>query len=203
MNLTSQKTQDIICLLDESGSMNSMGPEPVQAINSFIKEQKTSVMDNATFTLYTFNDKVTKVFDDVPLQEMKEFTSYDPDSMTSLYDAIGEAIETKKKKGKTDGVICVILTDGHDNSSTKFTSTSIKKLISEMEKEHNWTFIYLGANQDAFEVGGSIGVTNCSQFNCNAGGLESATRNVSHAISAYRACSRINPNSKLQFNSVP
>ena len=41
--MTSQEqiTQDIVFILDESGSMSSMGNEPVQAVNSFIESQKS------------------------------------------------------------------------------------------------------------------------------------------------------------------
>lgn len=202
MTLTTQKTQDIIFILDESGSMSSMGEEPVQAVNNFIEEQKNVVKDNSTFSLYTFNNYVTKVYDDIPLREMKKFTEYDPDSMTALYDAIGEAITTKKSKDKVDGVICVILTDGLNNASTKYTAKTIKSLINEMETKHNWSFIYLGANQDAFAVGSDIGVTNCCNYVSARGGLSTASKLASQAISGFRVASQSNPDSQLHFNSA-
>lgn len=192
------KTQDIIFILDESGSMDSMGNEPVQAVNSFVAKQKEAVKDEATFTLWKFNNHVTKVYDDVPLSEVPEFADYKPDSMTALFDAIGMAIDTKKTKGKIDGVVCVILTDGKNNASRKYTATSIKALIKEMETEHNWSFIFLGANQDAFEAGGDIGVRNCANFDCCGGGLTKTCNVASAAVAAYRTSSQKDPNAKLE-----
>ena len=183
----SSVVQDIMIILDESGSMESMGKEPVQAVNKFIQDQqKTMGDDGATFSLWKFNSTVVKLIDDVPLQEVKEFTDFRPDQMTALYDAIGQAINNKTLKEKYDDVICVILTDGLDNQSKEFSSSSIRDLIKKMEDEHNWKFIYLGANQDAFSVGGGIGVTRCANYTCAPGQIIGATREVSDAVSSYR-----------------
>jgi hypothetical protein len=64
--------QDIIFLLDESGSMDTMGKEPVQAVNKFIEDQKSILGDDgATFSLWKFNSTVTKLIDDIPLKDVK------------------------------------------------------------------------------------------------------------------------------------
>jgi hypothetical protein len=208
--MTSQEqiTQDIIFILDQSGSMSSMGDEPVQAVNSFIESQKkTLTEDNSTFSLWTFNTKVTKVFDDVPLQQVTEFTNFCPSDMTALYDAIGEAINTKKQKAKHDNVVCVILTDGLENSSQEFSAKNIRDMIKDMEDNHNWKFIYLGANQDAFAVGGNMGMKHCAEYRCAVGEMIGITREVSEAISSYRSSSAsIGKEATLNINrsqSVP
>merc|ERR1712004_216757 len=56
--------------------------------------------------------------------------------------------------------ICVIITDGEENSSSKFNHKSATDLIKKMSDENEWEFHYLGSNQDAFAVGGSIGIKN-------------------------------------------
>ena len=183
-------TQDIMFLLDESGSMGSMGNEPIQAVNAFIQEQKKTLeKDGSTFSLWKFNSNVTKLIDDVPLHDVEEFKDYNPSSMTALYDAIGEAINNKKKKEKYDDVVCVILTDGLENSSNVFSISQIKSMIKDMEKNHNWKFIYLAANQDAFSVGTNMGMQAdfCSNYRCEPGEMIGATRKVSKAVSSYRS----------------
>ena len=150
------KSVDIIFILDESGSMQIMGSEPQEAVNSFIEEQK-KVMDSSTskFSLWTFNTSVTKVIDDEDLCNVSKFENFKPSSMTALYDAIGEAITTKKNKPNCEKVICVILTDGHENSSTKYDKLTINSMIHEMEILHKWKFVFLGANQDVYSSGKS------------------------------------------------
>lgn len=180
--------QDILFILDESGSMSSMGVEPVQAVNKFIDEQKVAMGDDgATFSLWKFNSTVVKLIDDVPLKEVKEFSDFEPKDMTSLYDAIGHAINTKKKKNSFDNVVCIILTDGLENSSTEYSAANIRSMIKDMEENHNWKFVYLGANQDAFAVGGAMGVGRCAQYTCDPGQMMGITREVSEAVTSYRA----------------
>lgn len=193
---------DIIFILDESGSMSLMGNEPVQAVNSFIKAQKSLGDDGSTFSLWKFSNKVTQLIDDEDLQSIKEFKDFKPDGLTCLYDAIGHAITTKKEKEKYDNVICVILTDGFENCSTDFKATTIRDLIKEMEINHNWKFVYLGANQDAFFVGDSIGFdkSRCATFDCTPGCLTQLTYNTSAAIADYRVASAINRSAPLVFN---
>ena len=51
-------------------------------------------------------------------------------------------------------MIFVILTDGKENASIEYTKSAVLKLI----EDRDWTFLYLGANQDAWKEGSSIGV---------------------------------------------
>ena len=200
----SHKTpQDIIFILDESGSMESMLKEPVQAVNMFVKNQQETIENgSSTFSLWKFNTKVTNVIDDKNLQEVTEFSEFKPNGMTALYDAIGLAITTKMLKKNNENVICVILTDGEENSSSKYTSKTILQLIKKMETEHKWSFVYLGANQDAFAVGGGLGIANecCGTFECLPGKMLDATRHTSDAISQYRTAYIKNINSQLSLN---
>ena len=180
--------QDIIFILDESGSMSSMGNEPVHAVNNFIRDQKAAMGDDgATFSLWKFNTKIKKVFDNISLKDVGEFSDFIPQDMTALNDAIGEAIDNKKKNGCYDNVVCIILTDGLENSSSEYTTENIRVMIKDMEENHNWKFVYLGANQDAFEVGHGMGVNCCAQYECVPGEIMNITREVSDAVTSYRS----------------
>ena len=178
---------DILFLLDESGSMSSMGNEPVDAVNKFIDDQKVAMGDDgATFSLWKFNSTVIKLIDDVPLKDVEEFCDFKPKGLTSLYDAIGNAIDTKKKKSSFDNVVCIILTDGLENSSREYPFLKIREMIKDMKENHNWNFVYLGANQDAFEVGSAMGVANCAEYTCDPGQMTDITQQVSEAVTSYR-----------------
>jgi Mg-chelatase subunit ChlD len=184
-------THDLIFILDRSGSMSSMGDEPMQAVNSFVEEQLEAsfeLKDKATFTLYTFNTQPELVYDDQPLANVKPYTYYKPSGMTCLYDTIGYAINRKLSKEVTNNVICVILTDGADNSSRTYNSESIKKLMNKVERKNNWNFMFLAANQDAFAAGGAIGVqqTQCASYEATPNGMREGMRCASDSVRAYR-----------------
>jgi hypothetical protein len=171
--------------------MTSMGDEPLQAVNSFVAEQleaSIEMKDSATFTLYTFNTSPQLVFDDQPLAEVKPYTEFHPSGLTCLFDTIGHAINHKLSKKSTDNVVCVILTDGEDNSSREFTAASIKNLMSKVEKENNWNFIFLAANQNAFDAGGAIGVNHdrCADFEGTPQGIRKGMRRASDSVRAFR-----------------
>ena len=189
MEKTVPVTRDIVYILDESGSMESMSNEPRDSVNRTVADQKALNIPGTKFTLVKFNSFVTVVYDDVPLEDVTEFTDYRPREMTALYDAIGTAIEKKKAKGegKYDNVICVILTDGYENCSKDYTLKKIRAMIKEMEKNHSWQFVYAAANQDAFAVGATLGVSNCVDYAPTQFGLGNMTRDISGGIARMRS----------------
>lgn len=177
----------ILLIWDESGSMDLMNDEPKQAINEFIENQKKlSVEHIPSLTLYTFSTDVHRKIDKQLLSEVVKFEDYKPNGLTALYDAIGESITYMKEQESFKNTICVILTDGEENASQKFTIKDVENLIQTMKNEHGWHFIFLGANQDAFTAGSQIGVNNCASFDCNIGGMLGITRAVSEGISNMR-----------------
>ena len=188
----SQQVVDLIYILDESGSMEEMGKEPIQGVNAMIEEQKKTLNDGATFTLIKFNDRVNYVYDDVPLEDVPVFTeeSYRPNNATALFDAIGTAITTKSAKKKNRNVIVVVMTDGQENASRKFRSgEQIKKMVEKVEKELNWKFVYLAANQDAFASGARIGISSCAGYDYTLEGYRSVCQRTNAAVSSYRQVS--------------
>merc|ERR1711978_809436 len=68
--------------------------------------------------------------------------------------------------------ILVILTDGEENSSRLFDQKDTKKMIDDMTENQNWQVQYLGANQDAFSVAGSIGIGNAVGYVADAAGFQ-------------------------------
>lgn len=83
-------------------------------------------------------------------------TTYSPMGNTPLFDAIGKAI-TETEQVEADKYLVIILSDGRENASREWTQDKVRSLIQAKEAEDNWTIVYLGANQDAFLVGQTIG----------------------------------------------
>ena len=193
---------DVIFLLDESGSMKSMGHEPIDAINDFVNEQKT-VKDKSLFSLFTFNTKLKKVYSDIPMQEVPAFTSKDfnPSNMTALLDSMGQVMLSKRMSPRNKNVVMVILTDGAENSSRHYNQSQIRELTGDLQDNYNWKFIYLGANQDSFQTGTGMGLARncCADYETSFGGCSAATRNASSAVRNYKIDSSNSKDAKLSL----
>lgn len=158
-----QDLTDITLVVDRSGSMESCRDDAEGGINAFIKEQK-DVEGDAMLTLVQFDDKYDFVHRGVPIGEVPAFC-VSPRGMTALLDAIGRAItETGERldklpeDGKPGCVVFVIVTDGHENASKEFKREDIRKMIERQKTEYNWQFMFLGADQQAFDDAVAMGV---------------------------------------------
>jgi len=77
----------------------------------------------------------------------------------------------------------IILTDGHENASIEYTKAHVKDLIEQKQKD-GWTVIYLGANQDAFAEGGSLGIAPHMTMNYDVRRTPEAFRALSQTVSS-------------------
>ena len=152
----------IIFLLDESSSMYPYKNEYIKTINSVISTQKI-LNPNVKFTLIKFSSYVKLLYYDVLMCNVEEFKTeqYMPDGSTSLYDGIGYSIKYKENESN---VILIIITDGEENTSSLFNKENIINLIRNYSTRH-WEFIYIATNQNAKEVGESLGIHTCITYN--------------------------------------
>lgn len=186
--MTNYRIQDIIILMDESGSMNSMGDEPLQTVNEFITDQKrVNQNDGSTLSFWKFNTEVTKVLDNVPLSQVGLITDYQPSGLTALNDSIGMAVTAKFLSHKKDDVICMIISDGMENASREYTTEHVKNIIEDLESKHRWKFIYLGTSRDIFTAR-DMGLERCLSYNPTMiGNLRDVSRAVSDNVANYRS----------------
>ena len=137
-------------------------------------------------------ESVRTVFENVDIGEVGELTTenYKPDGMTNLYDAIGSTIRNIESQlaplTEVPNVLVVIVTDGGENSSKEFTLEGIRNMVKEKEAE-GWTFVYLGANQDAWSVGASFGLSKGQTMTYSTNAMADTMRNLSNATAVYRS----------------
>lgn len=148
---------EIICIVDRSGSMSIIQPDAEGGVNTFIKEQKSVDDRGAYITIVEFDNEYNKVVDHVDVNMVLPYKLV-PRGFTALLDAIGTTINsvdmsTVDPNGK---IIVVVVTDGDENASKEFTRDQIFKMITE-KKEAGWEFIFLAANQDAISTGVGFG----------------------------------------------
>lgn len=185
---------EIVCVLDRSGSMSSIVSDAIGGFNTFIAEQK-ALPGDAKLTLVLFDDKYEVVYSRINLQDVPELTSkvFVPRGMTALYDALGKSINSigeslSNKSTSPEKVIFVILTDGGENSSLEFSKDKIAEIIKHQQEKYSWEFIFLAANQDAFDVGAGLNINamNTANFTASASGTRSAYATMSSLTSSYR-----------------
>ena len=55
--------------------------------------------------------------------------------------------------------IFVIITDGLENSSKRYSYSKVKSMIEYEQEKYGWEFLFIGANIDAAEAASSIGIS--------------------------------------------
>jgi hypothetical protein len=194
---TGEKTH-IICVLDRSGSMSSIMKDSIGGFNTFLKQQR-KLPDDATITVALFDDKYELLYDNIDIKKVKDVTSHQwfPRGITALYDAVCKTINADKakiskmkKKDRPNKVLVCVVTDGLENASKENSLDDTQKLIKKCEKD-DWNFIYLAANQDAFAVGRSFGISGGNTFTYTAtmDGVANMSTTLNAATASYRGMS--------------
>ena len=181
--MTKKNYTEIIGVIDRSGSMSSCWHDTVGGINEYIKKQR-EVPGEAKISLVFFDTEYAMAYNGVDLQDdifskPMSFADYSPRGSTALLDAIGKTINTVGNRlaatpedERPDKVTMFIVTDGEENASREFTGAQIKEMITHQTDKYQWDFVYLGANQDAFAVGMTLGVNphSCTTYDtkCSA-----------------------------------
>jgi uncharacterized protein YegL len=191
------KKCEIIAIVDRSGSMYDIVNDAIGGFNTFLNGQKKEEGE-ANFTLVLFDTEYSSPYESRPINEVKELdkTTFVPRGGTALYDAVGksivstqERIKTMKDSEKPDNVIIAILTDGGENASREFTQSAIKKMIEDVQKDSDWGFVFLAANQDATLAATNIGIGSqyAMNFAGSSRGIAKSFDAMNNTVSAYRS----------------
>ena len=200
----------IICILDRSGSMSSIMSDSIGGFNQFIKDQK-KLPGEVTISIQLFDDKHEALYECANLKDVKEITNaeWNPRGTTALYDAIGKTINRDKvtlnrlgSEAPSKVLVCVV-TDGFENASREYRREDVQKLIQNCEKE-DWNFIYLAANQDAFAVGQSFGISagNTFTYMASAQGVMDMSQIMYSATANYRSMDSNRADFKMKSKSL-
>lgn len=163
-----RKDRDVLIefILDETGSMSSWVNQVVAGYNEYIDGQRElRTKSKCYLSLTKFDASGIKTIcekTDVRFAPRLDHYNYRPGASTNLYDAIGNRLS--RLIGEQDliedmDVVIVVFTDGYENASREYKYDQVKQLIKRCENL-GWTFVYMGANQDAWQVGSTLGVTN-------------------------------------------
>lgn len=204
---------EIVFILDRSGSMAGLESDTIGGFNAMLKKQQEQSDGKALVSTILFDHESIVLHDRVPLENVKPLTEtdYEVRGTTALLDAVGDAVKHIKnihkyarEEDRPQKTLVVITTDGYENASHKFNYNDIKKII-EQQKELGWEFIFLGANIDAAQVAGSIGIDarRAVNYHADSEGTAHVFGAVSHFAKNLRASKRYSRKSSAAMSAPP
>lgn len=195
---------ELLFVIDQSGSMG--GEETEKAVvanfNKVIAQQRAEEGD-AVVSAVLFNTQMVTMYESQPIAEVKELErrNYTPAGGTALLDAVGTSIERICKRQaalpemeRPATTIVVIITDGEENSSRKYSRPVVKQMIETLQKKHDWSFLYFGANVDHFAEAQHLGIgaDDAVSFKTDKAGISYCMHECSRRMSKRRLNRRPN-----------
>jgi hypothetical protein len=184
-------------VVDQSGSMAGLENQTIEGFNTqlkTIKKLKEEFPQNDYIVSVTYFEN--EVFDvirfgkveDIPLLNRE---NYNPGSSTSLLDAIGQTIYSIEEKFGNEinedkaTVVLVILTDGYENSSRKYSYNQIAKDIDRLNETNKWIFTFLGAGINAQSVTNRINIRSKNVASFERAEYSAVLEKISRSVRRY------------------
>jgi hypothetical protein len=192
----------LVFLLDRSGSMQSIASDVIGGFEAFVAEQRAGE-GLCTVTLAQFDDEYEVVYNGIAIGQVPPLALW-PRGRTALYDSIGKLItdtaaeiNALPKDDKPGTVVVAIMTDGMENASREWRQRDIKALVEQQTNDHGWEFMYMGADQDAVEVGRGLGVKEGQSVTYAKGKSYEAMAAVSGNVRGYRSARSFDPTAPM------
>lgn len=147
-------------ILDRSGSMSNCWPQTMSGLLDQFQKVKNLQSEHPEQEFYIS----LCIFDNViefPLPVSPAggtyqhlFAGIQPRSNTALFDAIGDSIRhiefhaSQFLDRKEASVVVVVLTDGYENASTRYSAQMIRREMDRLQATDLWSFSFLGADFD-------------------------------------------------------
>ncbi len=158
---------ELVFILDKSGSMHGLEQDTIGGFNSMLQKQK-ELDGECRITTVLFDNRYELLHDRIDIRAVSPMTEkeYQVGGTTALLDAIGRTVQklvsvqkNTAKEYRADRVLFVIITDGQENASQEYSSDKVKGLIQLEKEKYGWEFVFLGANIDAVETAGRLGIS--------------------------------------------
>ena len=157
-------------------------------------------------------DNVSEVLHDrVNAKDIQPMTDrdYTVRGCTALLDAIGGAVhhignvhKYARPEDVPEHTMFVITTDGMENASRRYTYEKVKQMIERQKTKYNWEFLFLGANIDAVQTAGQLGIgaDRAVNYQCDSEGTALNYDVVSAAISSVRCSASLSADWKKRID---
>lgn len=190
---------ELVFILDRSGSMQGLEGDTIGGFNAMLEKQKQEP-GQALVSTILFDDRTQVLHDRVQVGEVRPITrkEYYVRGCTALLDAVGGAIhhignihKYARRSDVPEHTLFVITTDGMENASRRYSAQQVKKMIERQKERYSWEFLFLGANIDAVETAGELGIApdRAVNYHCDSQGTQLNYEAISQAVSAVRCSS--------------
>lgn len=161
---------ELVLIVDRSGSMGDGRSDTEEGINALLSKYRESGK-KVRVTITQFDHAYEHVCISTDIKDVPQF-ELRPRGVTALLDAVGRTIaEVGDRLAAMDEadrpglVVVVVVTDGAENASTDVTREALAKTIKEQQEVYKWQFVFLGADFDAFQQAGQLGVSRSNTAN--------------------------------------
>ena len=201
---------ELVFILDRSGSMAGLEGDTIGGFHSMIEKQKKQ--DGLCYVSTVLFDDVSEVLHDrVKLDDIPKMTDrdYTVRGSTALIDAIGGEIhhignihKYARREDVPEHTMFVIMTDGYENASRRYSSDKVKAMIERQKNKYGWEFLFIGANIDAVETAERYGISEDRAVNYHADSQGTAVvyDAVEQTVANFRACAPINADWSKNIN---
>jgi uncharacterized protein YegL len=184
-------------VLDQSGSMSDVRVQTVDLFNAQLKAlrevQEAHPEQHFYAALTVFNSEVYHNFGFSPASSMPELRTadYNPNGGTALNDAIGDSVAriqtffAPELRAKEVSVVVVILTDGMENASRRFSPQAISSMVKELEETGDWSFTILGADFDVHQMANQLSMKDSSAKHYSKQDFFSMQKDLTHSMHHY------------------
>ncbi len=202
---------ELVFILDRSGSMAGLESDTIGGYNAMLKKQKAGAGE-ATVTTVLFDDQYELLHDRIDIRGITPITEKDyyVRGSTALLDALGRTISKignaqrhTSDELRAEKVLFVITTDGMENASREYDYARIRHMVERQQQKYGWEFIFLGANIDAFDTAGRMGIRPDRTANYHADSVGTATNfmAVSEAVTQIRGQKTISEDWKADIEA--
>ena len=131
--------KNIIIIMDESENMSKVELDKIKDFTTTLG----FVSSDLAISLWKFGTDIENVFSGQSLSFMQNYNNYEPSGKAALFDCIYNVIASEYDK---ENVLCLVVTNGVDNSSVECDRDTVIGTVEEMEKEKGWSFVFLNSD---------------------------------------------------------
>ncbi|OZG60131.1 VWA domain-containing protein [Bifidobacterium myosotis] len=187
---------ELVFVVDRSGSMGGLESDTIGGFNGMLAKQR-AIPGDCSVTTVLFDNRLETLHDHINLHAVGDLTpdDYWVRGSTALLDAVGSTIDRvvamqrhTAAPYRADYVLFVIITDGYENASRRYSLAKVRRMIEHEREKCHWEFVFLGANIDAVQTADEFGIApECAaDFHADGQGVQASFAAVACAATAVR-----------------